>query len=182
MIYGFPFFWDALYFGVFSWLWSWGPGFKSHYRWYFCPSARQFIHIAVLDPGVKWGPGRMQKIPGCMWSMHLPVGPWSPARQGMLPREWKLSAVLKLYPKVIIVCNSLGWNVHFISAAIIIINFIINFSLHVSQWELATMWLGIYGLKGKSLIHNSLWYFNCLINKVVSFVYWNGLFTKWCSL
>ena len=27
--------------------------------WHFCPSARQFIHIAAFHPGVKWGPGRM---------------------------------------------------------------------------------------------------------------------------
>ena len=29
---------------------------------YFCPSAWHFIHIAALDPGVKWGPGRMRKV------------------------------------------------------------------------------------------------------------------------
>ena len=36
------------------------PGSISTVARYFCPSARHFIHIAALDPGVKWGPGRMR--------------------------------------------------------------------------------------------------------------------------
>ena len=34
---------------------------------YFCPSAIHFIHIAALDPGVKWGPGRMRTILWLSW-------------------------------------------------------------------------------------------------------------------
>ena len=36
------------------------PGSNPTVARYFCPSARHFIHIAALDPGVKWGPGRMR--------------------------------------------------------------------------------------------------------------------------
>ena len=37
---------------------------------YFCPSARHFIHIAALDPGVKWGPGRMRTELWLSWHVR----------------------------------------------------------------------------------------------------------------
>ena len=40
------------YIGVFTRLSSWEPGWNPTITWHFCPSARQFIYIAALDPGV----------------------------------------------------------------------------------------------------------------------------------
>ena len=38
------------------------PGSIPVNAWHFCHSARYFIHIAALHPGVKWVPGRMWRI------------------------------------------------------------------------------------------------------------------------
>ena len=38
------------------------PGSNPTVARHFCASARHLIHIAALDPGVKWGPGRMNGI------------------------------------------------------------------------------------------------------------------------
>ena len=59
---------------------------------HFCPSARQFIHIAALDPGVfKWGPGRMWQIIVFEIASAIITGCYT--RQWMLPGEWKLCTV-----------------------------------------------------------------------------------------
>ena len=47
-----------------------GPGSNPTVARYFCPSARHFIHIAALDPGVKWGPGRMRTALWLSWHVR----------------------------------------------------------------------------------------------------------------
>ena len=46
------------------------PGSNPTIARYFCPSARHFIHIAALDPGVKWGPGRMRTELWLSWHVR----------------------------------------------------------------------------------------------------------------
>ena len=47
-----------------------GPSSIPAFARYFCPSARHFIHIAALDPGVKWGPGRMRTELWLSWHVR----------------------------------------------------------------------------------------------------------------
>ena len=47
-----------------------GPSSIPAFARYFCPSARHFIHIAALDPGVKWGSGRMRTELWLSWHVR----------------------------------------------------------------------------------------------------------------